>query len=119
MFSRVHLLRHLYWLGKARIQCFPSTEDYQQALRLAFSQWGLPDRLATDDDRVFYDETSKSPFPSRFHLWLIALGIALAFGRMGKPEDQGIMEWSHQLWDQQVPDGDQFENFAHLRLFLK
>jgi len=60
-FSRVRLISHPCWLGQKRIERYPSTEDYQQALRLAFCAWGLPDQLATDHDRIFYDETSKSP----------------------------------------------------------
>lgn len=117
-FSRVRLLSHPCWLGHRHIQRFPSTEDYQQALRLAFCQWGLPDRLATDHDRIFYDETSKSPFPTRFHLWLMALGIQLSFGRLRVPEDQAITERSHQIWDHQVLEGSHFETLEQLRLAL-
>jgi transposase InsO family protein len=114
VFSRVKLLSYPCWLGDERRKRFPATEDYQQALRLAFVQWGLPDRLATDHDRIFYDETSKSPFPTRFHLWLTALGIELVFGRMRTPKDQAVTERSHQTWDQQVLQGSRFENYQHL-----
>lgn len=89
-----------------------------QAPRLAFCRWGLPDRLATGHDRIFYDETSKSPFPTRFHLWLIALGIQLNFGRLRVPEDQAITERSHQIWDHQVLEGSHFETIEQLRLAL-
>jgi hypothetical protein len=113
-FSRTRVMSYPVCMGEKRIERYPCTEDYQQALRLAFCEWGLPDRLATDHDRVFYDETSKSPFPTRFHLWLIALGIPLAFGRFRIPEDQAVTERSHQIWDGQVLEGARFENFMHL-----
>ena len=117
-FSRVRLISHPCWLGQKRIERYPATEDYQQALRLAFCAWGLPDQLATDHDRIFYDETSKSPFPTRFHLWLLSLGIQLKFGRLRVPEDQAITERSHQIWDQQVLEGSHFESVQQLRQAL-
>jgi transposase len=114
VFSRVKVLSYPCWVGQKRIQRYPSTQDYQLALRLAFTEWGLPNRLATDHDRIFYDETSKSPFPTRFHLWLLALGIELQFGRMGRPTDQGVTERSHQTWDSQVLEGAVFECYQSL-----
>jgi transposase len=114
VYSRVKLLSYPCWMGQKRIEHYPSTEDYQLALRLAFTEWGLPNRLATDHDRVFYDETSKSPFPTRFHLWLLALGIGLQFGRVGRPTDQGVTERSHQTWDSQVLEGAVFECYQSL-----
>ena len=117
-FSRARLISYPCWVGLKRVQRSPSTEDYQQALRLAFCQWGLPDRLATDHDRIFYDETSKSPFPTRFHLWLLALGIQLSFGRLRVPQDQAITERSHQIWDHQVLEGARFQTIEQLRFAL-
>jgi len=114
VFSRVKVLSFPCWLGQKKIERYPSTQDYQLALRLAFTEWGLPDRLATDHDRIFYDETSKSPFPTRFHLWLLALGIDLQFGRLGHPTDQGVTERSHQIWDGQVLQGAVFESYQSL-----
>lgn len=114
VFSRVKLLSYPCWIGQQRIEHYQSTEDYQLALRLAFTEWGLPDRLATDHDRVFFDETTKSPFPTRFHLWLLALGVALQFGRMGRPTDQGMTERSHQTWANQVLEGARFESYQSL-----
>jgi len=114
VFSRVKVLSYPCWVGQKRIERSPNTADYQLALRLAFTEWGLPDRLATDHDRIFFDETSKSPFPTRFHLWLLALGVDLAFGRMGRPTDQGQTERSHQTWASQVLEGSVFECFQSL-----
>lgn len=113
-YSRVKLLSYPCWIGHKRVERSASTEDYQLALRLAFTEWGLPDRLATDHDRIFYDETSKSPFPTRFHLWLLALGIDLQFGRLNRPTDQGMTERSHQIWASQVLEGALFECYQAL-----
>jgi len=44
VFSRVKVLSYPCWVGQKRIQRYPSTRDYQLALRLAFTQWGLPHR---------------------------------------------------------------------------
>lgn len=114
VYSRVKLLSYPCWLGQKRVERYPSTEDYQLALRLAFTEWGLPDRLATDHDRIFYDETSKSPFPTRFHLWLLALGVELQFGRLNRPTDQATTERSHQTWNSQVLQGAVFECYQSL-----
>lgn len=113
-YSRSRLLSYPCLLGQHRLSRRANTEDYQLILRLAFSQWGLPKRLASDHHRLFYDGKSKSPFPTRLHLWLIALGISLEFGRFSCPTDQAITERSHQLWDKQVLQGQTFTDWDHL-----
>jgi transposase InsO family protein len=74
----------------------PSTLDYQLVLRRAFLQYGLPQRFGLDHDSVYYDNTSPSPFPTVFHLWLIGLGVDVTFGDKGQPTDQATIERSHQ-----------------------
>jgi len=101
-YSHVHLLSYPCLVGEQRVTRHPTTEDYQIALRLAFSRWGLPERIAVDHESIFYDNLDKSPFPTRLHLWLLALDVPLRFGRLGRPTDQGLTERSHQLWYQQV-----------------
>jgi hypothetical protein len=117
--SRTRLLSYPCWLGSQHVERLPATEDYQLVLRLAFAEWGLPDRIATDRDSVFYDNTSTSPFPTRMHLWLLALGILLVFGRPGRATDQGMTERSHQLWAQQVLVGHSFANWEALYWSLR
>jgi transposase len=80
----------------------PKLLDYQLLLRRAFLKWGLPQRLALDHDSVFYDNTSASPYPTTFHLWLIALEVEVTFGRKGRPTDQATVERSHQTLTQQA-----------------
>lgn len=123
--SRVKIASYPCWLGARRASRHPTTEDYQLVLRLAFSEWGRPDRVAVDHDSVFYDNKSKSPFPTRLHLWLLALGVQLTFGRFHRPTDQAITERSHQTWDRQVLQGQTFAShealvqaLAHRRRFL-
>lgn len=117
--SRVRLLSYPCWLGSQRVERLPDTEDYQLALRLAFAEWGLPDRIAMDRDSVFYDNATKSPFPTRMHQWLLALGIAVLFGRPGRATDQGMTERSHQLWARQVLEGQSFVNWDALYQSLR
>jgi hypothetical protein len=113
-FSRIKLLCYPCVLGERRASRHPTTADYQLVLRLAFSEWGLPDRLAVDRDSVFYDNGSKSPFPTYLHLWLLALGVPLQIGRAGHPTERAITERGHQTWDQQVLEGQVFTNWENL-----
>jgi len=80
----------------------PTAFDYQLALRRAFLRHGLPQWVALDHDSVFYDNTSPSPYPTPLHLWLIALGVEVTFGRKGCPTDQAIVERAHQTLTQQA-----------------
>lgn len=118
-FSRVKVLSYPCWLGNQRASRHPTTEDYQMAFRLAASQWGLPDRLFVDRDSVFYDNKTKSPFPTRFHLWLLALGVVLVIGPAHRPQKRSITERSHQTWDAQVLKGQIFAAWEQLRLALE
>lgn len=113
-YSHVRLLSYPFVLGARRATRHLRTEDYQLVLRLAFRDWGLPDRLAVDHESVFYDNDSPSPFPSRLQLWLQALGVALVFNRVGRPTDQGLTERSHQVWAAQVLQGQQFPRLEAL-----
>lgn len=104
--SRVRLLSYPCALERPRSH--PTTEDYKTALRLAFSHWGLPKQLQFDHESVFFDSTSKSPYPTRLHLWLLALGIEVVFSQGPPPNEQAICERSHQLWFDQVVNGARF-----------
>ena len=112
--SHVRLISYPCWLGHQRVERHANTGDYQTALRLAFVDWGLPQALQVDHESVFYDNKSKSPFPTRLHLWLVALGVTLHFGRHGRATDQGMTERSHQLWQSQVVQGATFANWQAL-----
>lgn len=112
--SHTRLLSYPCWVGRECWQRHPDTEDYQCSLRLAFSRWGLPQAIQVDHGSVFIDNKSKSPFPTRLHLWLLSLGINLQFGRTGQPRDQAMTERSHQLWDAQCLQGQAYQDWQHL-----
>lgn len=118
-FSHVRLLSYPCWLGHKRCQRHADTADYRDVLRLAFTDWGLPQRLQVDRESVFYDNTSNSPFPTRLHLWLLTLGVSLTFGRPNQATDQGMTERSHQLWAAQCLQGQQFDTWQQLYLALR
>jgi len=111
-YSRARLLSYPCPLEKA--QSHPTTEDYKTLLRLAFSGWGLPERIQVDHESVFFDNQSKSPYPSRLHLWLCSLGVELCFTRAHRPTDQAMTERSHQLWYKQVVQGRAFASWSEL-----
>ena len=74
----------------------PAIEAYQLMLRRAFLTTGLPRRISLDHGMVFYDNTSPSPFPTRLHLWLLALGTEVCFTRKRCPTDHAKSERTHQ-----------------------
>lgn len=112
--SHLRLLSYPCFLGSQRVERHANTADYQVALRLAFTQWGRPKVLQVDHESVFFDNKTKSPFPTTLHLWLLALDIQLTFGRFGRPTDQGMTERSHQLWSGQVLQGQEFSSWEAL-----
>lgn len=83
----------------------PDHRDYQLALRRAFLQYGLPHRVTLDHDAAFYDNTSSSPFPTPFHLWLVGLGIAVYFIRHPPPREHSRIERAHQTLYRQAIQG--------------
>jgi transposase InsO family protein len=88
----------------------PPLEAYQLMLRRAFLTTGLPRRISFDHGTVFYDNTSPSPFPTRLHLWLLALGIDVCFTRKRCPTDHAKIERTHQTMTLQVLLGQHWPN---------
>ncbi len=83
----------------------PPVGAYQLMLRRAFLTVGLPRRITLDHGTVFYDNTSPSPFPTRLHLWLLALGIDVCFTRKRCPTDHAKIERTHQTMTLQARHG--------------
>lgn len=92
-----------------------STPDYQLALRRAFLRFGLPGGLSLDHDSVFHDPTSASPYPTRLHLWLLAMGVTVRFIEVGRPTQHGFIEHEHQVMTHQVLDDLTFAGPAALQ----
>ena len=91
----------------------PRTDHYKWALRLAFCESGLPSAIQVDRDSVFIENSSKSPFPSQVHLWLLALGVDLCFIELAPPRKQAMVERSHQTLERQVIRGQRYECWKH------
>jgi transposase InsO family protein len=67
-------------------------EQLQGGLRASFARWGtLPDEIQTDGESIFVGQP-QDPFPSRFTLWLIGLGISHLVIRPGRPTDNAEVE---------------------------
>ncbi len=113
-FSHAKLLSFPCWVGDQRTSRHADTADYLLALRLAFLTWGLPDSLRVDRDSVYFDNTSKSPFPTCLHLFLLGLGITLVIGPAHQPRQRAITERTHQTWDWQVLAGQRFADWNAL-----
>jgi len=115
----LRLLSYPLQVGTHRVERYGDTEDYQTVMRLAFTDWGLPQQIQVDRDSFFYNNKSKSPYPTQIHLWLIALGVSFTFGLPGRPTDQGQTERSHQIWAAQSLEGQHYESWTQLYLALR
>lgn len=99
----------------------PATRHYQAAFRLGAMEHGLPLYIQSDHASVFFDNNSKSPFPTLFFLWALALGVRPVFSRVHQPTDQGKVEKSHQITWAQIdrktpyPTHDTFFDYCQQR----
>ena len=85
--------------------------DYQCALRQAFMEYGLPERIQSDHGSNFYENRSRSPMPTPLHLWLLGLGVSCEWSRIHRPTDQGTVERAHQTVHEQVFRKTAFRNY--------
>ncbi|HKF37123.1 MAG TPA: hypothetical protein VKB35_09500 [Ktedonobacteraceae bacterium] len=83
-------------------------------LRQAFLAYGLPQVLTLDHGTVFYDNTTPSPFPTKLHLWLLALGVQVRFTRKRCPTDHAITLRTHQTMTAQALLGQTYPSHADL-----
>lgn len=84
----------------------------QKALRQAFTRWGLCDRFQTDKEQRLVN-TGAHPFPSRFTLWLVGLGVTHEFARSA--QENGCAERFHRTWYSRVVEGSSFADHDHLQ----
>jgi hypothetical protein len=110
--GKVNLINAVDVVSRIKVESYPSvgttnppTEDYFLALRHAFLTYGLPERISFDHGTVFFDNTTTSPFPTRLHLWLVALGVDVSFIRTRRPTDHAVVERTHQTMSRQALDG--------------
>jgi hypothetical protein len=91
--------------------------EHQQALRQAFSQWGLPSEVQTDNDGEFVNPYDRS-FPSLFTLWLVGLGVTHVLSRPHRPTDQPQVERNHRTQGDFVWKDQDFEQVQQLQQAL-
>ncbi|MFL5699242.1 MAG: helix-turn-helix domain-containing protein [Ktedonobacteraceae bacterium] len=119
--GKVSLITIVDVVSRLKAESYPSLEttnpalpDYQLTLRRAFLTYGLPETLTLDHGTVFYDNTTPSPFPTRLHLWLLALGIQVRFTRKRCPTDHALIERTHQTMTAQALLGQSYPSHAAL-----
>jgi transposase InsO family protein len=119
--GKVSLINLVDVTSRLKAESYPSLEttnpglpDYQLTLRRAFLTYGLPQTLTLDHGTVFYDNTTPSPFPTRLHLWLLALGVQVRFTRKRCPTDHAIIERTHQTMTAQALLGQTYPSHAAL-----
>lgn len=83
--------------------------QYRQALRAAFSRWGLPDRIRTDRDHALVAKDDY-PFPMAATLWLVGLGIEHELIR--RVTQNGGVERTHRTWEARLAGYGPFELLA-------
>jgi hypothetical protein len=93
--------------------------DYQLVLRCAFLEYGLPKQISLDHDSAFFDNTCLSPFPSRIHLWLEALGVDVRFIEKPPPLEHAKIERNHQTMSAQAITGQTWQHPQALWAELK
>lgn len=64
----------------------------QQALRLVFSRWGLPQCFRVDNGTPW--GSAGSDWPTDLALWLIGLGVEMRWNPPRRPQDNGVIERS-------------------------
>lgn len=69
--------------------------EVQADLRQIFTEFGLPQGLQTDREKV-YGRPPEEAFPTSFTLWLAGLGIDHYFTRPGQATDQAHVEREHR-----------------------
>src|SRR6266478_1163993 len=119
--GKVSLISIVDVTSRLKAESYPSLEttnpalpDYQLTLRRAFLTYGLPQTLTLDHGTVFYDNTTPSPFPTRLHLWLLALGVQVRFTRKRCPTDHAIIERTHQTMTAQALLGQTYPSHCAL-----
>ena len=119
--GKVSLITIVDVVSRLKAESYPSLEttnpalpDYQLTLRRAFLTYGLPETLTLDHGTVFYDNTTPSPFPTRLHLWLLAMGIQVCFTRKRCPTDHAIIERTHQTMTAQALLGQTYPSHTAL-----
>jgi hypothetical protein len=88
--------------GEKRWQHKVSLTQIREDCRQTFAQWGLPEVVQTDRDKVLVP-SGEYPFPSVFTLWLVGLGVQHRL--IQRVTQNGSVERSHRTFDKQMLSG--------------
>jgi hypothetical protein len=83
-----------FWTPRFSPHCYwghVADTTVQEALRVAFTRWGLPRHLRVDNGKPW---GSWSDLPPALALWLIGLGIELIWNDPCRPQQNGVVERS-------------------------
>jgi len=86
----------------------PDAACYRKICRMAFSEFGLPERISLDHDTIFL-KGAPSPFPSDFLLWLRSTTVKVRFITAPPPKEHARVEGRHALVDVQALGGRTFK----------
>lgn len=86
----------------------------QEACRLGFARWGLPDALQTDHASIFID-TDPQAFPTYFQLWLVGLMIRHDLIPWHRPTANGGVERAHRTTKECSLMGHSFASLEELQ----
>lgn len=84
----------------------------QQDCRIAFTQWGLPDAIQTDQASVFVD-ADPTPFPTQLTLWWVGLGIEHRL--VSSPLRNGCIERGQRTLNERTLVGQRFDDTDQLQ----
>jgi len=76
-----------------------TTAHVQQDCRIAFTEWGLPDAIQTDQASIFVD-ADPTPFPTQLTLWWVGLGIEPRL--ISSPQQNGCIERGHRTLNERT-----------------
>jgi len=112
IYSSVTVGAHVFEL--TRNHATLAGHQVQTACRACFAQWGLPDRLRTDNGSCFVANAPQNGFPSHFTLWLRGLGIEHETIDPGRPTQNGCVERFNRTYDNLVLRDGPFDSLAQL-----
>jgi hypothetical protein len=89
-----------------------TTAQVQQDCRIAFTEWGLPDAIQTDQASIFVD-ADPAPFPAQLVLWWVGLGIEHRL--ISAPQQNGCIERGHRTLNERTLIDQRFHNVDELQ----
>ncbi|MBU0702609.1 MAG: helix-turn-helix domain-containing protein [Chloroflexi bacterium] len=89
-----------------------TTAQVQQDCRIAFTEWGLPDAIQTDQASIFVD-ADPTPFPTQLTLWWVGLGIKHHL--VSSPMRNGCIERGQRTLDERTLVDQRFDDADELQ----